>query len=473
MNILLVGSGPASYICLKTLLEISSLNIVLIDNSNYQPEQKDKECIYQSNFINKSRLIDNKIFEINNPQLDKLLTKSFGGLSTVWGSAVHDLLDYEKEIYKKLNIDIEKYFNELDDKLLFLTNQKNKLKNTISFPESTESDLLLKKLNNNSKINARHSKFLINFKNSRDFSLCKFCGSFKLMCSTGSLWSSKEEIYEHILNKDIEYLPNHKLIQFTEKGENVQCEILHNNKMKKLSFDYLFIGAGAFSTSEIFLNSNLVSNVEINHSDLHTIPFIKKTNNNKSPMSHPVVFISGEAEKKLFFSQLYFYSDSLLKIYLDNPYIYKIIKKFPNFIKNYFGGMRLFVDPSVSSKIVLNKINGVINKKIVEYDFESQKKVKKKFLKNLNRRGIINLSFFSNNVRNGESYHFGSQFKPNNKTIETSSDNLGRVGNLKKTFVIDSSVLPVVNTGPITYTVMANSLRITKEFIKKFILFRN
>ena len=60
--------------------------------------------------------------------------------------------------------------------------------------------------------------------------------------------------------------------------------------------------------------------------------------------------------------------------------------------------------------------------------------------------------------------------KQNNKNNETSSDSIGRVGNLKKTFVIDSSVLPVVNTGPITYTVMANSLRISKEFIKKFVL---
>ena len=94
------------------------------------------------------------------------------------------------------------------------------------------------------------------------------------MCSGESLWSSKEEINEHILNKDVEYLPNHKLIKFTEKDKKVQCELLYNNELKTF-FDYLFIGAGAFSTSEIFLNSDLVSSVEINHSDLYTIPFLK------------------------------------------------------------------------------------------------------------------------------------------------------------------------------------------------------
>ena len=132
--------------------------------------------------------------------------------------------------------------------------------------------------------------------------------------------------------------------------------------------------------------------------------------------------------------------------------------------------MRLFIDPSISSKIVIRKNNGVISKSIIEYDQKSQNKLKKAFLRKFKRRGIFNLSILGNFVNNGESYHFGSQFKQNNKTLETSSDNLGRVGNLKNTFVIDSSVLPVVNTGPITYTVMANSLRITKEFIKKFIL---
>ncbi len=470
MNILLVGSGPASYICLKTLLEIKSLNVVLIDNSDYELNQEDKKCTYQSKYLSKSRITNNKIFETNNHQLDKLITKSFGGLSRVWGSAVHNLLDYEKEIYKKLDINIEKYFNELDEKLLFLTNHKNDRKNNISLPEFTEIELLLKKLNNKSELQVRHSKFLIDFKNKRDFSICDQCGSFKLMCSGESLWSSKEEIYEHILNKEIEYLPNHKLNKFIEKDEKVECELLYDNELKTLSFDYLFIGAGAFSTSEIFLNSDLVSSIEIYHSDLYTIPFIKKTNNNKNSMSHPVLFVNGDVEKKLFFSQLYFYSDSLLKIYFNNSLISKVIKKFPNLIKNYFGGMRLFLDPSISSKIVLTKNNGVITKKIIEHDHTTQKKFKRAFLRKFRGRGIFSLNIFGSLINNGESYHFGSQFKQNNKNTETSSDSIGRVGNLKKTFVIDSSVLPVVNTGPITYTVMANSLRISKEFIKKFVL---
>ena len=56
------------------------------------------------------------------------------------------------------------------------------------------------------------------------------------MCSGESLWSSKEEIYEHILNKEIEYLPNHKLNKFIEKDEKVECELLYDNELKTLSF---------------------------------------------------------------------------------------------------------------------------------------------------------------------------------------------------------------------------------------------
>ena len=123
----LVGSGPASYFA-SNLLDIKFFNVLLIDNSNNQLNQDDNKCTYQSSYFNKSRITNNKIFETNIKQLDKLLTKSFGGLSGVWGSAVHGLLDHEKEVYKKLEIDIEKYFIELDEKLLFLTNQKTTIK---------------------------------------------------------------------------------------------------------------------------------------------------------------------------------------------------------------------------------------------------------------------------------------------------------------------------------------------------------
>ena len=88
-------------------------------------------------------------------------------------------------------------------------------------------------------------------------------------------------------------------------------------------------------------------------------------------------------------------------------------------------------------------------------------------LRKFKKVGIIPLSIFGKTSTKGESYHFGAQFKSNNSIKENSSDLLGRIANLKNSYIIDSSVLPVVNTGPITYSVMANSYRIADEFLQK------
>ena len=108
-------------------------------------------------------------------------------------------------------------------------------------------------------------------------------------------------------------------------------------------------------------------------------------------------------------------------------------------------------------------------KKIRYGNIKNQEIVLKSFINKFKKVGIFPLNIFKKHLKNGQSYHFGGQFKMNNQPKANSSDSLGRVGNLKRSFVIDSSVLPIVNTGPITYSVMANSLRITSEFIKKFI----
>ena len=49
------------------------------------------------------------------------------------------------------------------------------------------------------------------------------------------------------------------------------------------------------------------------------------------------------------------------------------------------------------------------------------------------------------------------------KSSEISSDRTGRILDLKNTHIIDSSVLPRVNVGPVTLTTMANSYRIVEE----------
>jgi hypothetical protein len=467
LNILLIGTGPASYACLSKLIENENLNITLIDNSeirNFPPKYK---CTYSQKYFSTSRITDWNIFDQNQINLQNMMTKNFGGLSTIWGSAVSEPRSKELKEYNSNEIDINKYLKMFSKNLTFLTNDEDTCKKNIKLPASSDVKDLFTKIKNLKIFNVSYSKFLINADKSIDNSTCSSCGSYKFLCKNESLWTTQFEIKKLINQNRINYLPNRKLISFTERGDNVFCKIEAAEESVEMKFDSIFIGAGAFATSEIFINSDYVKKVEIENSDLFTVPFLKKTNFESGKVSHPVLFIDDVVYDKILFSQLYFYSDNLMKIFLNSSFFSKIIIKLPNILKNLFGGMRIFLDPKISSKIVLTKVNGEIQKEIKIVDSNFQKDFLTVFLRKFQKAGIIPLSIFGRTSFKGDSYHFGAQFKSNNAIKENSSDLLGRIANLKNSYIIDSSVLPVVNTGPITYSVMANSYRIADEFLQK------
>jgi Choline dehydrogenase and related flavoproteins len=214
------------------------------------------------------------------------------------------------------------------------------------------------------------------------------------------------------------------------------------------------------------LRSKVVKNVLIQNSDAVSLPFLKQSTMSINRISHPLIFSNTEIEGKLLFSQIYFYSDNLLKIFFGSKLINNAANISPLILKNLFGGLRIFIDPTISSKIKLKYSNGNISSEFISQDKKLVNRVLSRYFKSLRRSGIYPINFLKKELLYGESYHFGSQFS-HSKTLDINNSNInGNVNGLKRTFVVDSSVLPSVNTGPITYTVMANSLRISEAFLK-------
>jgi len=83
--------------------------------------------------------------------------------------------------------------------------------------------------------------------------------------------------------------------------------------------------------------------------------------------------------------------------------------------------------------------------------------------KNLIKSGVVPLLFLKKYYNFGKSNHYGGQFPHSNNPDTLNTDRLGRVKGTTNVHIMDASVLPIINTGPITGTIMANSYRITKE----------
>ena len=104
----------------------------------------------------------------------------------------------------------------------------------------------------------------------------------------------------------------------------------------------------------------------------------------------------------------------------------------------------------------------IIYKKIdmqdrVEFNFYTRN-----FLKYMKKINLFPIFLMKKTYKYGTSNHYGAQFPHSEFSTVDKTDKLGRLGNLKNVFIVDSSVLPEINTGPLTYTTMANSRRITK-----------
>ena len=64
----------------------------------------------------------------------------------------------------------------------------------------------------------------------------------------------------------------------------------------------------------------------------------------------------------------------------------------------------------------------------------------------------------------GTSYHNGAQFPIHENASNKTSDKYGRISYLQNTHIVDSSVLPDINTGPGVKLIIANSYRIGSSF---------
>jgi hypothetical protein len=467
MNILIVGSGPSAYASLLPLLSDNKNEIVLIDNSDFDKNYLNEQCIYKSKFTSGNRIADNQnIYDNSNNLEDKSFpfsSKSFGGFSNVWGGTIFYPTNTELEKFTLLNIDIMKYINLILNETNLLSSEENY--------NSYELTMRERKIFSNLK-QKEDEEFSVNFsktwlsKNSfemlRNKNVCEFCKSYIWDCRSEKIWNSKSFIKKNIEENNLNYLPKTKLLSFNDSKDKVTCTLKNNSKTYLKEFDKVFLCCGAISTSSIVMNSLNIPEVEIKTSDMISFPYftIFRKGNKKHSLSD--MFLIHESKTTKFFIQLYGYSKGLLNLAGDAIPVTKLLTKLPNLLFKNFGGIFMYMNEENSSTFKMLKTTGkykFIAKKKNYLDTREIQKIKKNFYSS----GVFPLFFLKKFYTYGTSNHYGGQFAHSLSPGELGTDRKGRIKGLKNVHILDSSVLPVINTGPFTITMMANSYRIAEE----------
>lgn len=472
IELLVVGSGPSSYAFLIEAIKHKHLNITLIDNSDLD-FSKQEGCMFKNSNFKNSRLGSNtKIIDSDILDSDDSIphpSKAFGGFSNVWGGTLDSIPVTLIDSLRIEEIDIRSEFNQIKKNLKILSQKDSVEVKTLKRPEFKGLKKYKDFIKKNPKLYTSFSQLIINdwvTNKTINNKICKFCRQFEWACNNNLIWDSKNFMKNIINLKKINYLKNTKLLSFVEEKNYVKTNLLLENKSEIKKFDKIILATGPIATSSIFINSNLIKEVEIKSSDLVVIPFLKYFITSNKKDSFPDLFLKFKLEDLNFFGQLYFFSNGVLKLSFIKNIFKKIAGLFPNFLMNFSGGLFLYLDESISSKLIVKKEGSQLMyiKVDNQINYLLFKKIRKIFLENK----IILILLIKTIKKFGSSYHYGGQFPHKKINTTKTSDRLGRVGKLKNVHIVDSSVLPHISAGTLTICTMANSLRIAREmFINK------
>jgi hypothetical protein len=237
------------------------------------------------------------------------------------------------------------------------------------------------------------------------------------------------------------------------------------------------VGLGSLQTSALMLRSeiSLTDEIRVKDSKMTLVPLMKRNisrtgdENPRIALSDGFITVSNQQNvvgKNEFFSQIYCFSSSMQR-QLEREFSF--LKLFPKRILRWslsrFAIAMCFFDQDLSGEIsVTVKGNEVFFGPV--NSAEKSRKIRRFVNKSFKFSDFKPLTRFSKPSPVGLGYHFGASFPMLNQKSpdKNSSDLYGRPNGLSYTHIIDSSVLPRISAFPITFTTMANAVRIASHF---------
>ena len=483
MKIAVIGSGPSGWATCKKLLQLgyepTLIDSALQENDLYTRSTKlrnqklDKKLFFGSNLPYRMFPVGPRIL-IN----DVKVTPSFseGGFSLVWGST---MLPYSKLDTTDWPFDIAS-LNDMYQEIATwvpIAGHNDRLStiygNYFSRKNVIPSQRVLRILES---IDQSDDNFVVGASRlavetgKNDINGCFYCGSCLDGCPGSFIWSTIGEK----LN-----VPRLKLrvISLRETQNKVLIDglTIDGQLINNLNFDKVFLASGPVESFRILATSKIVSeDAVLQDSSMFYTPIYmpKKLGNvKKNSFALSQIFIRLKFNKSFNGSlyQLYDFSEGLLERTRNLNYFTRIIPRlayrivlrrmmigigYLNSIDSPSIEMKLMTDGTV--RIVLSKIgrslkfrNTLINKSNLE------------LTKKLSKIRILPINFLSKIASPGEGFHYGAWLP-----IGEKSDLLGRPNDCINIHVVDSSVLPSIPPGPITYTLMANAVRIVEDSLR-------
>lgn len=478
MNIAVVGSGPSGW---ATALKLSELGhrITVFDGGVSENETISNSTIVSpTQKLLRSSDYPYRLFQkgptIAQQRTNLKFSFATGGLSLVWGAT---MLPYSYDVFDlwplKLS-DLDSYYREIANIVPIsgvVDCLAKKYEPYLSRLPLLCSTRIMSFLEQAETISSAHiyvgsSRLAIKVNNDAKLS-CNYCDSCLVGCPRDLIWYAPL-----IRHEKIEYRSGVRVLSLSESTKVTLNVIDKHAGESSYSFDKVFIGAGNIETFRILATSKIVGRTaKLLDSSTFFIPFLLKSRYGKPSkeqysLSQAFIRIEDESCKPLQL-QIYDFSEDLVeraqkRIPLGAK-IPKWVLRIP--LKRFFVGIG-FLDSADSPSIQMHLTDSgdVELSPLFPAGKSTQSKVEEVLKNNgtfFKKVGLKPIRKLIQYALPGEGVHSGGWLP-----MGIASDILGRPQGSRNVHVVDSSIFPMIPAGAITFTVMANAMRIAEEACK-------
>jgi ferredoxin len=475
---LIVGSGPSG-VAVALKLHNLGISAVMIDCDLKESDDFSK---VESMGTHKRKLLFGSDFPYRHFNFGpRLFTKgsdlpysfSQGGLSTIWGASFlpfskNDVIDWPIDldglsrgyefIAKRVpisSISVRKLTNYEDYQ------NQGSLKPDEFFNSIDAIDLISETL----EVGATRLAVRAGVGNNTD---CVFCGKCLAGCPTGSIWSSKDEL-NTLISNGLTYISGERVLSVTSSNQNFSVNTISKTgkTVHREGFSRVFIATGNAETFRILAESGMIEKkAAVRHSTTFYFPsiVIKKRSKNSSHFSLAQAFIrlQDKTKKSEAHFQLYSLSQEMMDSITRSMPIFRLVPiKFRSLMMS-----RIIMSIGYTDSVKYSKMNFELDTngnceiqgQMIATRFQIKRSLRRKVHRSrpaFKELGLLSLPSLSIVNKPGDGVHTGGWLLAGDKC-----DQLGTPFGYEGVHVVDSSVLPSIPDGPITFAVMANAVRI-------------
>jgi len=425
------------------------------------------------------------LIKIKSDNFSPFLSYAYGGLSNAWGAGVYRYTDYDLKKFPISSAELEPFYNKLtdligisgenDDLQPFFGNIRDlqkPLKLNINCNYLYSSYLKRKKYFLKKGISVGRTQLTVLTEEKDNRPAYNYNNTSFFTCKNPSIYTPVISMDQLKQKPNVTFKRGFIVETFEEKNNFVQVNAIEIKNRKEVSFigKKLLLGAGTINTGKIILQSfkDYKTRLPILDNPISFIPFVNlraigsKTDQFGYEGGQLILIYEGHLSSERVQGSLYSYISPLRSdIFFDFPLSIKGNLSLTKFIVPGVTILQLFYPdtPKKQNYIQLKKDKTLF----INYtDVPVLGKLERHIIKNFWMTGFITMPFLVQYPRPGNSIHYAGTIPMNKNNANYFVDKYCCLNRAKNVYLIDGSVFPVLPAKNLTFTLMANAMRIAR-----------